>query len=244
MRRLPVVTLSIILGWTVGGLWLDGQLGRGGQLALGIFTACLLAALLAFHAPAVRVQTLGVIMFATIGEVVGSLIWGVYEYRLGNLPAYVPPGHGLIYLAGLSLATLCARHPGRLLGTAALGAAVWGIAGVTVLPAADVSGAIGCTFLLLVLLTTRRPVYAGVFLVVALLELYGTALGTWTWASNVPGLGLSQGNPPSGVASGYVVFDVLALALAARLASVAAPLGALRERAQSISARIAARSAG
>jgi len=77
-----------------------------------------------------------------------------------------------------------------------------------------VSGAIGCTLLVLVLARTRLPVLAGVFLAVAALELYGTALGTWTWQTHVPGLGLSQGNPPSGAASGYVVFDVLALGLA------------------------------
>jgi hypothetical protein len=244
MLRLPLVTLSTISVWIVGGLWLDGQVGRTGQLALGILTACFLGGLLAIHSPAVRLQTLGVVMFATLGEIVGSLIWGLYDYRLENLPAYVPPGHGLIYLAGFSLASLCAGRPRRLLGAAALGAAVWGIGGLTVLPAADLAGAIGCAFLILVLFTTRRPVYAGVFLVVAVLELYGTALGTWTWASSVPGLGLSQGNPPSGVASGYVVFDVLALSLAARLTSLASPLAAARGRAQSISARIAARSIG
>jgi hypothetical protein len=244
MRRLPVVTLSTIAIWIVCGLWLDGQVGETGQLVLGVLTACYLGGLLALHSRAVRFQTLGVVMFATLGEVVGSLMWGLYDYRLENLPAYVPPGHGLIYLAGYSLATLCATRPRRLLWAAGLGAAVWGIAGLTVLPAADVAGAIGCTFLVLVLLTTRRPVYAGVFLVVAVLELYGTALGTWTWASSVPGLGLSQGNPPSGVASGYVVFDVLALALAARLTSLVSPLAAARGRAQSISARIAARSTG
>jgi hypothetical protein len=244
MHRRAVVTLSTIAIWIVCGLWLDGQVGRNGQLLLGILTACYLGGLLAMHSPAVRLQTLGVVMFATLGEVVGSLVWGLYDYRLENLPAYVPPGHGLIYLAGYSLATLCAERPHRLLVPAALGAAVWGIAGLTVLPAADASGAIGCAFLVLVLLKTRRPVYAGVFLVVAFLELYGTALGTWTWAPTVPGLGLSQGNPPSGVASGYVVFDVLALFLAARLTSLASPLAALRGRAQSISARIAARSAG
>jgi hypothetical protein len=244
MHRRAVVTLSTIAIWIVCGLWLDGQVGRTGQVALGILTACYLAGLLAMHAPAVRLQTLGVVMFATLGEVVGSLIWGLYDYRLENLPAYVPPGHGLIYLAGYSLATLCADRPHRLLAPAALGAAVWGIAGLTVLPAADLAGAIGCTFLILVLITSRRAVYAGVFLVVAVLELYGTALGTWTWASSVPGLGLSQGNPPSGVASGYVVFDVLALSLAARLTSLASPLAAARGRVQSISARIATRSTG
>jgi len=83
--------------------------------------------------------------------------------------------------------------------------------------ATDVSGAIGCTFLVVVLLRTRRTVYAGVFLVVAALEIYGTAIGTWTWEGVVPGLGIPQGNPPSGAASGYVVFDVVALWLATRL---------------------------
>ncbi len=58
------------------------------------------------------------------------------------------------------------------------------------------------------------PLYAGVFLVVAALELYGTAIGTWRWAPALPGLGIPDGNPPSGVASGYVWFDVMALLVA------------------------------
>ena len=201
----------------MGGLWLDAQVGRAGQLLLGVLTAGVLVALLALHTPVVRLQALGLVAIATAGEVLGSLIWGLYGYRLDNLPAFVPPGHGLVYLAGVSLATLCASRSGLLLSLAAAAAAVWGFAGLTVLSTTDLAGAIGCAFLVLVLLRTRRPVYAGVFVIVAGLELYGTALGTWTWESTVPGLGLAQGNPPSGVASGYVVFDVLALSLAARL---------------------------
>jgi len=181
-----------------------------------------LAFLLALQEPAVRLQTLAVVAIASLGEVLGSLVWGVYSYRLHNLPAFVPPGHGLVYLGGLSLATLAGqRFASRLLAAAAVGAAAWGIAGMTVLPRLDVSGAIGCTFLLAVLAWTRRPVYAGVFLVVAGLELWGTALGTWTWHAAVPGLALPQGNPPSGAASGYVVFDVLALAVSTQLVRLA-----------------------
>jgi hypothetical protein len=52
---------------------------------------------------------------------------------------------------------------------------------------------------------------------VAGLELYGTAIGTWRWAAELPGLGIPDGNPPSGAASGYVWFDVMALLLAPRL---------------------------
>jgi hypothetical protein len=65
------------------------------------------------------------------------------------------------------------------------------------------------------LLRGRAPaIYAGVFAVVAALELYGTALGTWRWAEVAPGTSITQGNPPSGIASGYVFFDIAALALA------------------------------
>jgi hypothetical protein len=216
--RLPLATAVVVGAWTVGGLWADSHVGGSGQLALGVFTAGVLAALLVFHPTAVRLQTLAVVGIATVGEVVGSILWGVYTYRLDNLPAFVPPGHGLVYLCGLTLAALAARRPNLLLATAVAGAVLWAILGLLVLPATDISGAIGCTLLILVLLKTRRVVYAGVFLVVAGLEIYGTAIGTWTWEGVVPGLGIPQGNPPSGAASGYVVFDVLAIALVARLA--------------------------
>ena len=230
VRRLPLVTLVVVAVWTVGGLVVDRQVGHTGQLALGLFTVGVLAVLLAFQPTTVRLQTLAVVGIATLGEIVGSLVWGLYGYRLENLPAFVPPGHGLVYLAGLSLATLLARRTNLLLLAAGVVAATWGTAGVTVLPMQDVSGTIGCAFLIGVLVWTRRPVYAGVFMVVVALELYGTALGTWTWQPAVPGLGLSQGNPPSGVASGYVVFDVLALTLVARLGDAAAAFQSSRGR--------------
>ncbi len=220
VSRLPLITLLVVTTWILGGLLADRYVDHGGQLALGVLTALVLAGLLALHPASVRLQTLAVVGIATMGEIVGSLVWGLYGYRLENLPAFVPPGHGLVYLAGLSLATLLASRAVALLLAAGAVALVWGASGVTVLPTPDVSGTIGCAFLIGVLVWTRRPVYAGVFMVVVALELYGTALGTWTWAPTVPGIGLSQGNPPSGVASGYVVFDVLALALVARLWAV------------------------
>ena len=50
-----------------------------------------------------RAQTSVVVVVATCAEMIGSVIWGVYTYRLGNLPLFVPPGHGLVYLTGLRL---------------------------------------------------------------------------------------------------------------------------------------------
>ena len=51
------------------------------------------------------------VVFATVGELTGSIIWGVYRYRLHNLPLFVPPAHGLVFLTGLSIAA--ARGPAR-----------------------------------------------------------------------------------------------------------------------------------
>jgi hypothetical protein len=182
------------------------------QLALGALTWIVLAGALVRVTPERRAQALGVVAFATIGEVTGSLVWGVYHYRLHNLPLFVPPAHGLVYLTGLSLAVALRAHARTLVAAAAVAATTWGALGLTVLPRRDVAGAVGVPLLLLFLWRGRnRAIYAGVYLVVATLELYGTAIGTWRWAPSLPGLGIPDGNPPSGVASGYVWFDVMAL---------------------------------
>ncbi|HEV2591661.1 MAG TPA: hypothetical protein VGU02_07185 [Gaiellaceae bacterium] len=185
------------------------------QLALGVLTWLVLFAALTRVTLERRVQTLGVVAFATVGEVTGSLIWGVYHYRLHNLPLFVPPAHGIVYLTGLALARALVGHARALVLTAATIAATWGLLGLTVLPRRDVAGAVGVPLLLLFLWRSHyRAIYAGVFLIVAALELYGTAIGTWHWSRDLPGLGIPDGNPPSGVASGYVWFDVMALLIA------------------------------
>ena len=191
------------------------------QLALGALTWVVLAAALMRVPLERRAQALGVVAFATIGEVTGSLIWGVYRYRLHNLPLFVPPAHGLVYLTGLSLAAaLRAPHAyARRDGGGRRGAL--GPARADGAAAPRRRRGVGVPLLLLFLWRGRnRAIYAGVFLVVASLELYGTAIGTWRWARELPGLGIPDGNPPSGVASGYVWFDVMALLVAPYLVAL------------------------
>lgn len=194
-------------------LAIDTQAGRGGQAALGALTWLALLAALRPLPGLARAQALGVVAFATVGEVTGSLIWGVYHYRLHNLPLFIPPAHGIVYLSGIALSGIVPAR--RVVALAATGAAVWGVAGLTVLPHLDVAGAVGVPLLLVFLWRSRfRAAYAGVFLVVAALELYGTSIGVWRWAATLPGTGIPDGNPPSGAASGYVWFDVMALLVA------------------------------
>jgi hypothetical protein len=218
----PLARATAGCAYLTGLLALDHFSDYHEQLGLGVLTWLVLAAALRRAPLERRVQALGVVCFATVGEVTGSLVWGVYHYRLHNLPLFVPPAHGLVYLTGLALATALRGRARELVALAAAVAAGWGVLGLTVLPRRDVAGAIGVPLLLVFLWRGRnRTVYAGVFLVVACLELYGTAIGTWRWAHDLPGLGIPDGNPPSGVASGYVWFDVMALLIAPHLLALA-----------------------
>jgi hypothetical protein len=223
--RRPLLWAGGIAAYLAVLLWIDRFVTLPGQLLLGALTAAALFVALRPLSPRLRAQTLLVVAVATVGEVMGSIVWGLYTYRLENLPAFVPPAHGLVFVGGVALGAAAARRPRLLVGVALAGVVGWGAAGVTVLPRADVSGALGAAALALFLLRGRAPaVYAGVFLVVAALELYGTALGTWAWAERAPGTPLTQGNPPSGIAAGYVLFDIVALALAPRLLRLASKL--------------------
>jgi hypothetical protein len=214
----PIVAL---VAYAAAMLFADRFAGPGGQFVLGAITAAVLVVASRPLSLEERLQVLGVVIVATCFEVIGSVVGGLYRYRLGNLPLFVPPGHGLVYLTGLYISRLAVvvRHQRGFVGLALTLGAVWGVVGLSgALGRVDVFGAVGVLCLSAFLLRGPVPsVYAAVFLVVAWLEWYGTALGTWRWAEVLPWVGIPDGNPPSGAASGYVLFDILAVALAPRL---------------------------
>jgi hypothetical protein len=213
---------GVIAVYLAALLAIDTRVDLQGQLVLGALTWGALVLAARGLAAERRAQVAVVICAATVAEVTGSILWGVYSYRLHNLPTFVPPAHGLVFMAGLALSQSLRRHARALVLAAAAIASTWGLLGLTLLPRKDAAGALGLPLLLAFLWRSRaRAAYAGVFLVVAALELYGTAIGTWRWSERLPGLGLPNGNPPSGVASGYVWFDVMALLLAPRLLAAA-----------------------
>src|SRR6266571_6390231 len=132
LRSSPgLFALGVILYFVALGL-ADREVSLSGQLGLGFATwAGLLAALWPLGLER-QLQTLLVVGVATCVEVVGSILWGVYSYRLHNLPLFVPPGHGLVYLAGISLSeTAFVRVRARLfVGAVAVCAATWGAVGL------------------------------------------------------------------------------------------------------------------
>jgi hypothetical protein len=219
-RSRPLWFAAMVLCVIAGFLALDHFATLPEQMLLGAATWLILIASCASLDPEHRARALLVVLVASCAEVLGSIVIGAYTYRLENLPAFVPPGHGLVYLAGLRISQSgpVRRHRKAFLGVTIAIVAAWAAAGLVLLGRTDLLGALTGALLIYVLLRGRAPtLYAGVFLIVGFLEIYGTSIGAWHWAAAVPGSSMPAGNPPSGIAGVYVLFDIAAIALAPRL---------------------------
>lgn len=185
------------------------------QHLLGVCAWIFLVALLIGENRETRTQVAIAVLFATIGEHFASIYMGGYTYRFENVPAYVPPGHGMVYLTAVALArsALFMRHPGKI---ALFVIGVWGtwsLWGVSSYPnRGDWVGALLFAIFLVWLLIGRSPmVYLAAFFITTWLELIGTAVGAWEWAAIDPLLGWPQGNPPSGAGAWYCLVDAVAI---------------------------------
>ncbi len=102
------------------------------QLVLGGATWGVLVVLLRRETPLVRAQTLVVVLLATCVEYTFSPLLQAYTYRIGTVPLFVPPGHGLVYLAALTLgrSALAGRFRRPLVVLTVLAGGAWAAAGL------------------------------------------------------------------------------------------------------------------
>jgi hypothetical protein len=196
------------------GLVIDQHWARHGQLLVNAIAWIVCATLLARSDAYSRRALLACLLFATAGEVFLSLVWGLYAYRLGNIPLFVPPGHVLLFFLGMQIA---ARVPDR---------GEWGIAALA-LPVVALFAWSGrdtlgpllyALFLGCMWLSPSRKLYATMFVLSLAMELYGTWIGNWVWAARVPWLGLTADNPPLAAGAFYCVLDLLVVSVMSRLA--------------------------
>lgn len=139
------------------------------------------------------------------GEIFCSLIWGLYDYRLYNIPHYVPPGHVLVFLLGCSLAP---RLPKGIIWGVPLLVTPYVLAGYFL--GFDEFGVILLVmFFFCLLVEEDRRLYATMFILCLALEFYGTWLGNWRWKPVVPVWGISTDNPPVGSGAFYCILDFL-----------------------------------
>jgi len=194
--------------------WLASHFNYG-QWAANIFTLTYFLWMYQAANKRIRQTMKYAVVIATAGEAFLCLLLGMYEYRLENIPIYVPLGHAILYTTVWYLThdPWIIKHQ-KVLMHFMLGFTLF-YTYLLVINDNDIYGAI-CTFLLLILLTlnTRsRRFFLIMFMAVAYLEQLGTFFECWYWHPtllNKPNW-ISSGNPPSGISLGYYILDILCL---------------------------------
>lgn len=189
----------------IAGLCLDQGAGIARQALIG---AAFFAALILVSArrPRREIHALVACLWvSTVGELLLSVAWGLYGYRLDNVPLFVPPGHVMMFLLAQALARrMSERAALALIAAAALYAAGAAWAGFDVFSLALFGLAAVC----LAALPGERRLFASTLLLSLILEIVGTRLGIWTWKPEVPHLGWDTTNPPAISGALYVLRDL------------------------------------
>lgn len=189
-------------------LLLDGP-GLPRQLLLGTLMALYLA-LIARRVSVPPRQIVAAVLIATTGEVLLSVVWGLYSYQFFLIALYVPAGHGLFYAiaADAEHQPLLQKHATPITRAVLVAGTLYAV--FTLFAFGDTWGAL--LWLLSVALIARAPnplMLSACVVYTMLLEWAGTAAGNWRWAAEVPGLGLASANPPAGVGIFYLILDVV-----------------------------------
>ncbi len=217
-RSTMVLVTVFIIYWLIA-LRLDIGTDALGQFFLSLTAWAFLLFSLRFSPWSERGQVVTMIGVATCGEVFGSLILGAYTYRLDNLPIFVPPGHGLFYLYALraSELPLFQRHTQSLRWCAFFGSTALLLPGLMVPTHPDLFGLITWLGFIICLMRSASPMYSISFALTMALEYYGTGLGNWRWAAELPIIGIPSANPPACIGVGYCVMDAITRLLAPKV---------------------------
>ena len=152
-----------------------------------------------------RIEMLTVIALATPMELFFSEVWLIYEYQRDFMPLFVPAGHYFLFDLGRRGAAQIKENTATPILLPFIPLVAYGV-----YTGGDTSGLI---LLLLVFIFTRlgpQPrLYAVMVWAALAMEILGTSLGNWTWASEVPWTGLTAWNPPLLVGVFYCFGDLL-----------------------------------
>jgi hypothetical protein len=205
--HIHIFTLVVI--WL--GLFLDGS-EQAHQLYTNILVLVSFSWVYYFASKSVKQLMLFGLIIGLSGELLFALVFGMYTYRLENLPLYVPFGHSLIYASVYYIVKepLVKKYQEQIINILYISMILYST--LWLLFANDTLGFI-CMLLVLALFK-RYPktklFFLFMFFVVVYLELIGTYYGCWHW----PEIWfdkvafISSANPPSGISVFYFGFDI------------------------------------
>jgi hypothetical protein len=162
--------------------------------------------------PRARELMLYAIILGFGGEYLFSRGLGMYTYRLENVPWYVPFGHAALYgrIFMFSKASVVKKHDQSIVSFFGLCIGLFSLTYLMFF--ADVFGFVMtlCVFLLLWKRPKDRLFFFSMYILVAILEIGGTAFGCWKWPETAFGVVdfLPSNNPPSGISLFYFLLDI------------------------------------
>lgn len=162
--------------------------------------------------PRVKELMIYAVFIGFCGEYLFSRSLSMYTYRLENVPLYVPIGHAALYgrIFMFSKASVVRKYHKAIEQLFAVAIAIF--ATVYLILFADIFGFVMTVFVFLLLL--KRPndrlFFYAMYILVAILEIGGTAFGCWKWPNTAFGVFdfLPSNNPPSGISLFYFLLDV------------------------------------
>ncbi len=152
-----------------------------------------------------RIEMIAVLAFATPMELFFSEVWLIYEYQRDFMPLFVPVGHYFLFDLGRRVARKLPESSPMPLILLLVPLVIYGAYKGT-----DTSALILIVLTLVFIQWGPEPrLYAAMVWLALFMELWGTYLGNWTWAENVPWTGLTAWNPPLLVGAFYCFGDLL-----------------------------------
>ncbi len=195
-----ILTAIIIIG-----LLIDQNIQPWGQTIVNISVWLCFFWLLKYSDRTKQISLLLCLLYATVGEVFLSLIWQLYEYRLHNIPLFIPPGHAILFTLGLIVAPKIPNWTIWMIPTVIAFYTIFAVAtGMDTL-----GGVLFIAFLLCVVFGKAKKLYITMFLLSLILEIYGTSIGNWAWNYDEKWFGMTTTNPPISAGAFYCMLDLL-----------------------------------
>ena len=160
----------------------------------------------------VKEQMIYAVIIGFVGEHLFSIGLGMYTYRLGNVPLYIPFGHAVVLVAVVYFCKKSIVRSNKKIIEKIFTAFILIYSFLFLVLANDIFGFL-MSLLVLFLLRNKpreRLFYLTMYIAVAFLEIIGTSYGCWFWPETafdkIPFL--KSANPPSGISLFYFLLDL------------------------------------
>ena len=206
MNRTLFYSLSIIIGLFVSSTGIFGLIPDNlAEWPVNVWCIGLFSYIFYKTNKKERIEMITVLAFATPMELFFSEVWLIYEYQRDLMPLYVPVGHWFLFdLGRIWSEKLDSKYSfGLVMLLSPL--VLYGFFVGT-----DTSAILLFIFCLIFIKFGPMPsLYAVMVYFALIMEIWGTYLGAWEWAHQVPWTGLTAWNPPLLVGAFYCLGDLL-----------------------------------